>query len=153
VTAALVHRRPPQGLIHHSDRGVQYASVAYRKSLKAQGVSAPRSCNSSIRCFFRAGKRQILLQQKLVPGLVAGANKRGATGILEKAKSRLSNRLIDIQRRGTRARCVALLRAWISTAVAQSASGKRHSSPRPTYPKPLPRMRPARSASRVDQRR
>ena len=40
---ALMHRRPPQGLIHHSDRGVQYASAAYRNLLKAQGGIASMS--------------------------------------------------------------------------------------------------------------
>lgn len=40
---ALMHRWPPQGLVHHSDRGVQYASAAYRNTLKAQGVIASMS--------------------------------------------------------------------------------------------------------------
>lgn len=31
-------RRPPQGLLFHSDRGVQYASSAFRASLTAAGV-------------------------------------------------------------------------------------------------------------------
>jgi transposase InsO family protein len=36
---ALWHRRPPKGqLIHHSDRGVQYASKAFRKLLKRHGL-------------------------------------------------------------------------------------------------------------------
>jgi len=43
LTMALMHRRPPQGLIHHSDRGVQYASAAYRNLLKAQGGIASMS--------------------------------------------------------------------------------------------------------------
>ncbi len=30
---ALTHRRPPRGLVHHSDRGSQYASQAYREVL------------------------------------------------------------------------------------------------------------------------
>jgi putative transposase len=37
LAMALVHRRPPEGLVHHSDRGVQYASAAYRQLLKAHG--------------------------------------------------------------------------------------------------------------------
>ena len=40
---ALAHRRPPEGLVHHSDRGVQYASAAYRQLLKAHGVVASMS--------------------------------------------------------------------------------------------------------------
>ena len=35
---ALRHRQPPAGLVHHSDRGVQYASAAYRQRLAAAGV-------------------------------------------------------------------------------------------------------------------
>jgi putative transposase len=35
---ALQHRRPPAGLVHHSDRGVQYASAAYRQRLAGAGV-------------------------------------------------------------------------------------------------------------------
>jgi len=31
---ALIERQPPPGLIHHSDRGVQYASTAYTEMLK-----------------------------------------------------------------------------------------------------------------------
>ena len=35
---ALIHRRPPAGLLHHSDQGVQYASTAYRQRLAQAGV-------------------------------------------------------------------------------------------------------------------
>lgn len=35
---ALKQRKPPAGLVHHSDRGVQYASAAYRQRLAAAGV-------------------------------------------------------------------------------------------------------------------
>jgi transposase InsO family protein len=35
---ALTQRRPSQGLAHHSDRGVQYASNTYRQRLAAAGV-------------------------------------------------------------------------------------------------------------------
>jgi transposase InsO family protein len=35
---ALTQRRPPAGLVHHSDRGVQYASAAYRQRLAQAGV-------------------------------------------------------------------------------------------------------------------
>lgn len=33
---ALRHRRPPAGVVHHSDRGCQYASAAYRSALTAE---------------------------------------------------------------------------------------------------------------------
>ena len=35
---ALTVRRPPPGLIHHSDRGVQYGSAAYRAALAQAGA-------------------------------------------------------------------------------------------------------------------
>ena len=41
---ALWHRRPESGLlIHHSDRGVQYASRAFRRLLKAYGIEGSMS--------------------------------------------------------------------------------------------------------------
>jgi putative transposase len=40
---ALQHRRPPPGLLHHSDRGVQYASGEYRALLAAAGLEASMS--------------------------------------------------------------------------------------------------------------
>jgi len=36
--AAIDARKPPPGCIHHSDRGGQYASEAYRQALKDQGL-------------------------------------------------------------------------------------------------------------------
>jgi putative transposase len=38
LTMALGRRRPPPGLLHHSDRGSQYASGDYRRALKAHGM-------------------------------------------------------------------------------------------------------------------
>ncbi len=43
LTMAIQHRRPGQGLIHHSDRGVQYASGEYRAQLQAAGMEASMS--------------------------------------------------------------------------------------------------------------
>ena len=43
LNRALAHRRPPPGLIHHSDRGSPYASEAYRKALRAHGAIASMS--------------------------------------------------------------------------------------------------------------
>lgn len=40
---ALRGRRPPPGLIHHSDRGVQYASLEYRRRLEQAGAQASMS--------------------------------------------------------------------------------------------------------------
>ena len=35
---AIERRRPAAGLVHHSDRGVQYASESYRAALAANGL-------------------------------------------------------------------------------------------------------------------
>lgn len=40
---ALAARRPSPGLLHHSDRGVQYACGAYRQLLQANGLRASMS--------------------------------------------------------------------------------------------------------------
>ena len=37
VEMAIERRKPPRGVIHHSDRGVQYASQAYTQMLKDHG--------------------------------------------------------------------------------------------------------------------
>lgn len=42
-TMALVHRKPPAGLLFHSDRGVQYASLQYRKALELARAIASMS--------------------------------------------------------------------------------------------------------------
>jgi transposase InsO family protein len=38
LRSALQTRRPPPGLIHHSDRGTQYASADYRQMLQQHGI-------------------------------------------------------------------------------------------------------------------
>ena len=43
LAMSLTHRRPPAGLLHHSDRGSQYASAAYRAALAAHGLVASMS--------------------------------------------------------------------------------------------------------------
>ncbi len=40
---AIQHRRPPRGLMHHSDRGVQYARGEYRALLTAAGMEPSMS--------------------------------------------------------------------------------------------------------------
>jgi transposase InsO family protein len=40
---ALVERRPAPGLVHHSDRGVQYASNGYVQRLEARGITISMS--------------------------------------------------------------------------------------------------------------
>jgi transposase InsO family protein len=40
---ALTKRRPPTGLVHHSDRGSTYASTDYRKALETRGIECSMS--------------------------------------------------------------------------------------------------------------
>ena len=63
---AIRNRRPPKGLIHHSDRGVQYACGDYRKLLEANGIKASMSrkgnCldNAPMESFFGALKTELV---------------------------------------------------------------------------------------------
>jgi len=60
---ALTLRSPAPGLIHHSDRGVQYASTAYQQRLRAHGIvpsmSRAGDCwdNAVVESFFATLKR------------------------------------------------------------------------------------------------
>jgi putative transposase len=61
---ALNHRHHPKGVIHHSDRGVQYACYAYRQEIKAAGLVASMSrrgnCydNAAMEAFWSTLKRE-----------------------------------------------------------------------------------------------
>jgi transposase InsO family protein len=63
---ALAGRRPGAGLVHHSDRGSQYAAAAYQGLLAAHGVepsmSAAGDCydNAVAESFFSALKRELV---------------------------------------------------------------------------------------------
>jgi transposase InsO family protein len=63
---ALKQRRPPTGLVHHSDRGVQYCSRAYRQRLALAGVipsmSRPGNCydNATMESFWSSLKRELV---------------------------------------------------------------------------------------------
>jgi len=43
LTMALLRRSSPRGIIHHSDRGSQYAGAAYRKLLRTYGIRCSMS--------------------------------------------------------------------------------------------------------------
>jgi putative transposase len=43
LTMALWRRKPGRGLMHHSDRGVQYASGEYQEILREQGIECSMS--------------------------------------------------------------------------------------------------------------
>lgn len=68
---AVAHRRPPAGLLHHSDRGSQYASAAYRAELAAHGLVASMSRsgnpydNAAMESFYSTLKTEWLAQHPL----------------------------------------------------------------------------------------
>lgn len=62
-----LHRRHPQpGLLHHSDRGSQYAATAYQEQLRAAGITGSMSrrgnCwdNACVESFFGTLKRELI---------------------------------------------------------------------------------------------
>lgn len=63
---AIQRRQPPKGLIHHSDRGVQYASTSYQKILKRHGLTSSMSrkgnCldNAPMESFFGSMKNELV---------------------------------------------------------------------------------------------
>jgi len=67
---ALTHRKPIHGLVHHSDRGVQYASETYRQKLAQAGVvpsmSRRGNCydNAVMESFWSSLKRELVHRRK-----------------------------------------------------------------------------------------
>src|SRR4051812_36213332 len=70
LVMALQRRHPPEGLIHHSDRGVQYAAEPYRKVLKRHGIKQSMSrrgnCldNAPMESFFASLKKEQIHQTR-----------------------------------------------------------------------------------------
>jgi len=66
LSMALVRRRPPEGLLHHSDRGVQYACELYRSVLAKHDITAsmsrPGNCydNAVVESFFGTLKTELV---------------------------------------------------------------------------------------------
>jgi putative transposase len=66
LNMATVHRRPPPGLIHHTDRGIQYACPDYQQALKVNGfqpsMSRKGNCwdNAVAESFFGAIKEELI---------------------------------------------------------------------------------------------
>ena len=64
LVMALQRCRPPRGLIHHSDRGVQYAAEPYRRALERHGIrqsmSRKGNCldNAPMESFFASLKKE-----------------------------------------------------------------------------------------------
>ena len=67
---ALCHRRPPAGLIFHSDRGVQYASLEYRQALAVARMIASMSrkanCydNAAMESFWSTLKLELVYRRR-----------------------------------------------------------------------------------------
>ncbi len=53
---AIATQRPGAGLIHHSDRGVQYASAEYRRLMQSAGLRASMSRRAD--CYDNARTRR-----------------------------------------------------------------------------------------------
>jgi putative transposase len=67
---ALEQRRPGQGLLHHSDRGVQYACEAYQSLLEERGITCSMSgvgnCydNAAMESFFGTLKTELVYHER-----------------------------------------------------------------------------------------
>jgi transposase InsO family protein len=70
LVMALSRRNPQVGLIHHSDRGVQYACEDYRDLLEREGITCSMSgrgdCydNAVMESFFKTLKVELVYQQE-----------------------------------------------------------------------------------------
>jgi len=70
LAMAIQRQRPPPGLIHHSDRGSQYAAREYRKLLKnnamIQSMSRKANCwdNAPVESFFGSLKAELVSHQR-----------------------------------------------------------------------------------------
>ena len=63
---ALERQKPPQGLLHHSDRGSQYTAADYRQTLEGRGIACSMSrkgnCwdNAVMESFFSTLKTELI---------------------------------------------------------------------------------------------
>ena len=70
LNMALTHRQPPQGLIFHSDRGVQYASAQCRQALEnarlVASMSRKANCydNSTMEAFWSTLKLELIYRRQ-----------------------------------------------------------------------------------------
>jgi len=76
---ALTHRQPPRGLLHHSDRGVQYASAEHQAVLAAAGLEPSMSRagnpydNAAMESFMATYKRECVAQVREAGGYATHA--------------------------------------------------------------------------------
>ena len=70
LTMAIEHRRPARGVVHHTDRGSQYAATRYRELLAGHGLTASMSrrgnCwdNAVVESFFHTLKTEHVQHQR-----------------------------------------------------------------------------------------
>ena len=70
LTMAIEHRRPARGVVHHTDRGSQYAATRYRALLAGHGLTASMSrrgnCwdNAVVESFFHTLKTEHVQHQR-----------------------------------------------------------------------------------------
>ncbi len=70
LTMALTNRRPATGLVHHSDRGSQYAATSYQRLLDEYGLipsmSRKGNCwdNACVESFFGTLKRELVYYRR-----------------------------------------------------------------------------------------
>jgi putative transposase len=70
LTMAIHHRAPKSGLLHHSDRGSQYAATAYQQLLTTHGMTGSMSrrgnCwdNACVESFFGTLKRELIYHRQ-----------------------------------------------------------------------------------------
>jgi len=79
LNMALLQRRPGKGLVHHSDRGCQYASSCYRQALCRYGVNPSMSragnCydNAAMESFWSTLKQELIYRQTFLTRAQASA--------------------------------------------------------------------------------
>ena len=79
LSMALLHRKPSNGVIFHSDRGVQYAATSFRAALKAAGLTASMSrrgnCydNAAMESFWSTLKLELVYRRTFASRIQAKA--------------------------------------------------------------------------------
>lgn len=83
LARAQKERRPPPGLLHHSDRGCQYASHAYRALLESWGMNASMSAAGC--CYDNAAMESFwsTLKSELVPETCFADLREARTALFE----------------------------------------------------------------------
>jgi putative transposase len=101
---ALTDRQPPQGLLHHSDRGSQYASHEYQQLRAAHGVLSSMSrkgnCwdNAVAESFFASLKLELVLSEPLAyPNRGTPRSLRIYRVVLQSAAATFGSRLLVSQ--------------------------------------------------------